>query len=135
MDTSKPLSRENGSLESGKKPMTKFYTFRQNNSGGGFVYDPDEGIGLYVIIEADDEDHAIRRAEEIGLYFDGVESRGDCECCGDRWYPDYDSDALPSEPMVGDETPEEAVAHGEDGFYGMDKTIFIHYLSGEIRAY
>ncbi|MFE4367966.1 MULTISPECIES: DUF7296 family protein [unclassified Streptomyces] len=58
-----------------------FYEFHQNNSGGGFDYDEDNGISVYVIIEAGSADVANARAEKIGLYFDG---EGDCPCCGDR---------------------------------------------------
>lgn len=57
---------------------TKFYTFRQNNSGGSF-YGP-----VYVIIEARNVDEANSLAEsKAGVYFDG---EGDCGCCGNRWY-------------------------------------------------
>jgi hypothetical protein len=59
-----------------------FYTYDQNNSGGGFDYDDEAGISCYVIVEADSADEADDRARTIGLYFDGY---GDCECCGDRW--------------------------------------------------
>lgn len=62
-----------------------FYTFNQNNSGGGFDFDAKRGISRYVIISADSTEDAIKRAEKIGLYFNGVESGDDCECCGDRW--------------------------------------------------
>jgi len=64
---------------------TTWYHFRQNNSGGG--WDIDENVGQDVFIEAHDADEANARADEIGIYFDGVDSGQDCECCGDRWYP------------------------------------------------
>lgn len=64
-----------------------FYTFRQNNSGGSF--DRDADIDEVVIIEADSEDQANNKAEDIGIYFYGVRSGRDCECCGDRWTPYY----------------------------------------------
>lgn len=62
---------------------TRFFTFSQNNSGGSFDTDKERGITHFVIIEATDADDANRRAERIGLYFDG---EGDCPCCGNRWY-------------------------------------------------
>ena len=64
-----------------------FYEFIQNNSGGTFIYDEQKGISYSVIVEADSENDAITRAEQIGLYFDG---KGDCPCCGNYcWYRRY----------------------------------------------
>lgn len=65
---------------------TKWYKFYQNNSGGSFDINHERGIGPNVWIEALDADDANRRAEQIGIYFDGVSSGCDCSCCGDRWY-------------------------------------------------
>lgn len=62
-----------------------FFNFHQNNSGGSFDLDEAAGITAYVIVEAADYDTAVAKAEEIGLYWGGVESGQDCECCGDRW--------------------------------------------------
>ncbi|MFJ4701935.1 hypothetical protein ACIP5N_27620 [Streptomyces sp. NPDC088768] len=63
-----------------------FFEYRQNNSGGAMDIDDARGIGRIVVIEAHDAKDADRRAEEAGLYFDGIEAGTDCECCGDRWY-------------------------------------------------
>lgn len=69
-----------------KKPLkTKFYTFRQNNSGGSFDIDIKNGINEYVIIEALDYKHANGIAQSVGIYFDGCNNNIDCPCCGDRW--------------------------------------------------
>ena len=46
---------------------TKFFTSDHNNSGGSFDEDKDDGIGYRVCIEAVDEQHAIARAENIGI--------------------------------------------------------------------
>jgi len=62
-----------------------FYEFMQNNSGGSFDIDEEKGITHHVVIEADDKDNAVFKAEQIGLYFDGVGYGADCYCCGDRW--------------------------------------------------
>lgn len=78
---------------------TRFYHFRQNNSGGSFDIDIDRGISVSVIVEATSSDHANDRAEEIGLYFDGCRAGRDCDCCGDRWYAQWgtaEGDPVPS---------------------------------------
>ena len=62
---------------------TRFYQFDQNNSGGSF--DSDSKLCHRIIIEATSEKEAERKAEELGCYFNGVESGNDCPCCGDRW--------------------------------------------------
>lgn len=69
----------------------KFYEFGQNNSGGSFVVD--DKLCHRVVIEADNAEVANQKAESLGIYFDGVSSGSDCECCGDRWYPcdEYDT--------------------------------------------
>ena len=60
-----------------------YYTYSQNNSGG--TYDVDTRVTFHVIIQAFDSNQADARAEEIGIYFNGVSSGRDCGCCGDRW--------------------------------------------------
>ncbi len=60
-----------------------WYTFKQNNSGGFF--DETEYLGEVVIIEADSDDAAVNKAEDFGLYWNGVGTGEDCKCCGDRW--------------------------------------------------
>ena len=62
-----------------------FYLFDQNNSGGSFDFNEEEGITLTVVIQAENAENANKRAEEIGLYFDGCNNEIDCDCCGDRW--------------------------------------------------
>jgi hypothetical protein len=79
---------------------TKFYHFSQNNSGGSFVLDEVSGITHHVIIEACSVDDANKRAEAIGLYFNGW---GDCNCCGNRWSEQWsygDRDPGTSTPEV-----------------------------------
>lgn len=60
-----------------------FYKVVQNNSGGYFVTDKDLCHRLY--IEADSKEEAIKKAEELGCYWNGVRKGIDCPCCGDRW--------------------------------------------------
>lgn len=109
-----------------------FFDYSQNNSGGGFDVDDDEGISVYVIIEADSADEANSKAEDIGLYFDG---QGDCSCCGNRWYSaDGSGDAVPS--IYGEPVSDRDFEAG----YGTkwNKTgpeAFVHFADGLIRGY
>jgi hypothetical protein len=59
-----------------------FFPFYQNNSGGVF----DKNLPINLIIEAEHADEANSRAESLGIYFDGVKTGRDCECCGSRWW-------------------------------------------------
>jgi hypothetical protein len=79
--------------------VSRFFTFRQNNSGGSF-----DGPAVNVIIEAPDMETACKRTEphftlcgESGLYAE-YDSCGCCPCCGHRWSKPWDDDG---------ETPEE----------------------------
>ncbi|MFC4089327.1 hypothetical protein [Micromonospora sp. GCM10011541] len=114
--------------------QTKYYTFSQNNSGGWFAYDFFAGIGQKVIVEAIDRDHAVARAKQIGLYFDG---RGDCVgCCGYRWSEPWDEDGTAGPEIYG-ETIEEYLdggwAYGPSG--EGEKQVFVHLTTGQILAY
>lgn len=62
-----------------------FYEFNQNNSGGDFIVNDE--VCHRLIIEAENEEDAISKAEDLGCYWDGVSKGIDCPCCGDRWYP------------------------------------------------
>jgi hypothetical protein len=105
-----------------------FFTYYQNNSGGGFDYDEDRGIAHYVIVEADDADEANKLAESHGLYFDGCDDGRDCDCCGDRWYRASDHNASDLPEVYGD-TPEDAAA--EDRWHIRGSVIVvIVYASG-----
>lgn len=105
---------------------TKFYTFTQNNSGGSFKIDKEQGINEIVIIEAKNAEEANKRAEDIGLYFDGCEKDLDCSCCGDRWYEtdEYygkDEPCYYTKPIK--ECKKEIFADG----------CYVHYLDGTIK--
>lgn len=103
-----------------------FFTFDQNDSGGGFDRDLEKGITNFVIIEAIDEKDANEKAERIGLYFGGVEKSLDCICCGDRWRPAYYMGA-DSEPTVQMWTIEELRKTGSP--YGRG-SVCVHYDDG-----
>lgn len=117
-----------------------FFHYSQNNSGGSFDYVEAAGITHNVIIEADDADEANWRAEQIGLYFGG---QGDCECCGDRWYPQsglgaYErGDEVPSiwgEALTDDYDP----AEGPSGWRWIPEgkaDAFVHFKDGTIKGY
>jgi hypothetical protein len=108
-----------------------FFTFSQNNSGGGFDFDEAAGISEYVIVEADSAEDANERAESIGLYFDGD---GDCECCGNRWsaqWVGYDrGDEVPS---IYDEPVESATVLIK--WMGDNPEAFVHYADGRVTAH
>ena len=61
----------------------KWFEFNQNNSGGSF--DVDDKVCHRLFIEAESFDDAVKKAEELGCYWDGVDDGIDCPCCGDRW--------------------------------------------------
>jgi len=73
--------------------MSKYFEFRQNNSGGHFI--SDDNVAHSVVIEAENYDEAVDKALDIGIYFDGVENDIDCPCCGDRWYDSENEIELP----------------------------------------
>lgn len=104
-----------------------FFQFRQNNSGGSFDINPQTGIGIYVLVEADTAGEANERAESIGIYFNGIESGSDCDCCGDRWYSQWSDEAGDVEPRIYEDavTPEPVVA---------DSISFIHFKNGTFLA-
>ena len=65
-----------------------FYTFCQSNPGGRY----DETMPMYVIIQAVSAEDANKKAESVGVYFDGIAQGIDCSCCNDRWYRVEESD-------------------------------------------
>ncbi len=108
----------------------KYFTFGQNNSGGGFHVTDD--YGEYVIIAAVDVDDANERAKKLGLYFDGVDSGQDCECCGDRWSPVWREKGADS-PLVYDEVKPEAYLGGS--YSSLRTTIVVHHADGSRDTY
>ena len=92
---------------------TKFYTYRQNNSGGSWT-----GPAKYVIVEATSALDADKRAQTKGLYFDGS---GDCSCCGTRWSEAYEGEGE-SEPKIYDSPAREYTT--EYASFGDDVVIF-----------
>jgi hypothetical protein len=88
-----------------------YYIYRQNNSGGHYDIDLDVGLNVNVIVEATSEDEANTKAREIGIYFDGVRSGIDCECCGDRWCSPY---LLEAEELIDYDTDSGVSIHRKE---------------------
>lgn len=105
-----------------------FYTYDQNNSGGGFV--SDNNVTFTIIIEAPSASEADTKAEEIGIYFDD-DYEMDCPCCGTRWSRAWDSD--------GEETPTVCGKPVEDYQEGWAKPgqpyAYIYYANGDKVAH
>lgn len=112
-----------------------FYCYQQNNSGGSFRYD--KNLSCSVIVEADNADKANSKAEDIGIYFNGVNKKRDCKCCGDRWSPAYEDDkrfqpCVYDTPVFVNETRiEEQSLFLRKGTY---KAI-VHYIDGTIAYF
>ena len=104
-----------------------FYTYNQNNSGGSFDFNESRGITHFVIVEADSAADADRRAEDIGLYFDGCDSGIDCDCCGDRWYTQWKDEGTDTPEIYG-----KPFTEGFGDFTWMDKgkEVCVHYADG-----
>ncbi len=103
-----------------------WFDFRQNNSGGHFHVD--DRVGHYVLIEATSHHCANKRAEEIGIYFDGVEDDRDCDCCGDRWDRQSSYDAGTETPTLYGKELDEFEPH----FMGDEPVVVMVYpLEGE----
>jgi len=96
-----------------------FYTFYQNNSGGIF-FSPAQ----YVIIEADSFEDANSIALDHGLYFNGVEDKHDCPCCGDRWHPFYYETSRTDVPMIYGSTD-----------YVSERSTLVVYASGVTKLF
>lgn len=108
----------------------KFFTYRQNNSGGSFDSDHERGISHFVVIEAQNAAYANYKATEIGI---------DCSCCGDRWYEaDGPGDDEPSE--YGKPIPATLDEYNAGTTFGLPRWIkdgpqgYVHYADGRVEA-
>jgi hypothetical protein len=102
----------------------KFYPFRQNNSGGYYVIDEENGISEFISIQAKDYKDSVRILQEISEKND--EFFDYCPCCGERWDTcnfDFDGDL---EPMYYDEKL-------YDNYKGdCQRTAYVHYYDGKV---
>ncbi len=108
-----------------------FFTYDQNNSGGGFDFDEHGGITHFVIIEADNVKEATEKAESIGIYFNGCDSGIDCDCCGDRWYEPWKKDGTEHPEVYGQPASEYTSRYG--GWMKEGHEIAVHYKDGSIH--
>lgn len=104
---------------------TWFWTFSQNNSGGSFV--EDKQVSHHVVIEATDKDSAESRAENVGIYFNGVDEGQDCPCCGDRWHRPYQDKGMEEPEVYG-------VPAAEHVDMFCESPVRIHYLDGRVES-
>lgn len=95
-----------------------FFMWSQNNSGGDFVVD--ENLTLRVVIEAKTYDLAEDKALNFGIYYNGVEDKMDCDCCGDRWYEGKELD-VEGGPML------EYLQEYADKYGWESPSVIIHY--------
>ena len=93
---------ENAWIEQNEPTVTKWF-ITQCNSGGEYDYPEwtgpadlggvcaaydwqDKPVDVWVMAESREE--ANRLAEQYAeVYFNGVETGMDCDCCGERWWP------------------------------------------------
>lgn len=99
---------------------TKFYYFRQCNSGGKFT-EP----AVAVVIEAEDAEDANRRARSQGLLLDEV-GPDDCSHCGSRWDSITEDETF--DMIEFDETPEPTSTYDRDGVADM----VVYYTNGQV---
>lgn len=103
-----------------------FYTFRQNNSGG--VFEVNDSVKHYVIIEADSAEEANDIASEnTDIYFNGVDKNMDCECCGDRWFVVDELDGTETPTIYGVD-----VFKYKDALPSFKPEYIIYYKDGRI---
>lgn len=108
---------------------TKFYHFRQNNSGGSFIIGDE--VDVLVVIEAVDYLHANGIAQIKDIYFHGASSGRDCSCCGSRWYEQYDYDKGYIKEF-DDWTLKQKEAAMKDGTDKYAHHFVIHYLDSRV---
>lgn len=110
-----------------------FFTYRKNNSYG--VFDLDDNVKHYVIIEADSAKEADEKAESVGLYFDGVEKGRDCPCCGDRWRkaddPDFGIEGTKEPEIWGQSVLKFFKERGESLW---KEEAIVYYKSGKVKV-
>lgn len=96
--------------------QTKFFTFRQNNSGGYNIIN--DYVAKYLIIEATNAQEAINKMYDITQDYSEY-----CSCCGERWSNWVNDEDGTDVPMVYDEE-----ATKQEPEYG--GSVIIYYYDG-----
>jgi hypothetical protein len=107
-----------------------YFHYSQNNSGGSFDFDEKAGITHHVVVYGKDAKEANRKAEDIGLYWDGCYNDMDCSCCGDRWYPCDDSEGTKTPTVYGESVSKHT---NISAWMKEGKEIAVHYKNGKIK--
>lgn len=105
-----------------------FYTYEQNNSGGGFV--SNNHVTYTVIIEASNASEADAKAEEIGIYFDD-DYEVDCPCCGTRWTRAWEGSGKETPTIFGQPVAEYDEMWAKPG----QPYAYVYYANGEKVAH
>jgi hypothetical protein len=103
----------------------KWWTIRQNNSGGYWITNDD--VAMYVLIQAPNKDEAYNIYERVcGPTMDEY-----CECCGERW-SFYDWEEPTDEPMIFGEPYK---AHNVMKWFSSEAEARLHYYQGPVASY
>ena len=102
-----------------------FVTLSQNNSGGYFINDEDNGVCECIIIEADNYNEFKNKLNKIASKVDNFYNY--CYCCGERWSTSEEYIEFDNEPLICNES-----------VYAMKKELFmekcfIHFKNGDIK--
>lgn len=118
-DSTKPAPKRTRKAK--EAAPARFWTLKQNNSGGFFDHDEENGVGYAICVEAADVAHAEARLKGI---IDRYGASASCPCCGDRWsFWLDDDDGYPQPGMYGPDDPLR-------GSWGLPS--YVHYLDGRI---
>ncbi len=114
-----------------KESKLYWFHFSQNNSGGSFVVD--DKLASRLFVQEENADRAVSFAENLGVYFDGVNQGRDCPCCGDRWYyPHIINFPLRYSEMNIFETVEEYAQFMANEYGWTTPDAYIYYKNGQI---
>ena len=102
----------------------KWWTIRQNNSGGYWIIDDD--VAMYVMIQAPNAEEAERIFDKITVH--ALEY---CECCGERWWFDSYEEGT-DEPMIYGEPYKQFNA---DKWFSKNVEARLHYYQGPVASY